>query len=357
MSATMQTVADAVGVSRSTVSNAYSRPDQMSAELRERVLATARELGYPGPNLAARSLRGGRVGAIGVLLTGTLSYALTDPYAIQFLQGLAEETEKRATGLLLIPIMIDDDDAAASTVRNAVVDGYCAYCVPDWHPSLDAVRQRGLPIVFAERRDDAEPDSRYVGIDERAATVVAGRHLTQLGHRHVALVSDYLSKDASGGLISLSAPEDVPYYVSRERLRGYRDALAEVGVPWSAVTTVNAVGNSRAAGEAAASYVLDRAPRPTAVIAITDLLALGVLDALAARGLEPGRDVSVVGFDDIPDAARERLTTVRQPIVDTGRLVAGLLLDPPDDPADRQIVLPTELRVRASTGPAPERNS
>lgn len=353
MKPTLQTVADAVGVSRSTVSNAYSRPDQLSPELREKILEAARQLGYAGPNPAARSLRRGRVGAIGVLFTATLSYAFTDPYAVQFLRGLAEAAEHQETGLLLVPVSPDDEEAAVNAVQNAVVDGFCAYCVPDWHSSLDAIRSRGLPMVSAERREGADPDALYVGVDEVAATRAAGEHITRLGHRRVAVIADYLSADRRCRPLILAAPEDVPYYVSRERLRGYRDAFVDAGIDWADVTTVNAAANSRAEGAAAAAHVLDRAPRPTAIVAITDLLALGVLDALANRGLRPGHDVSVVGFDDIPEAEAAHLTTVRQPAVERGRIAGQLLLDPPENQTDRHVVLPTELVVRASTGPAP----
>ncbi|BCB82665.1 hypothetical protein Pflav_090750 [Phytohabitans flavus] len=147
--------------------------------------------------------------------------------------------------------------------------------------------------------------------------------------------------------------EDLGSYVSRERLTGYRDAFAAAGLDWSDVITISSGGNSREFGAAAAAYALDRSPRPTAVVATTDLLALGVLDALAARDLRPGRDVSVIGFDDIPDAAHAHMTTVRQPALERGRVAGRLLLDPPDDPTQRRIVLPTELIVRASTGPVP----
>src|SRR5205823_4350635 len=91
---TLQTVADEVGVSRSTVSNAYSRPDQLSADLRQRILAAAERLGYPGPHPTARSLRRGRVDAIGVLFTANLSMAFSDPYAVAYLRGLAEIAER-----------------------------------------------------------------------------------------------------------------------------------------------------------------------------------------------------------------------------------------------------------------------
>jgi DNA-binding LacI/PurR family transcriptional regulator len=353
MRPTLQTVADAVGVSRSTVSNAYSRPDQLSPELRDRILDAARELGYAGPDPAARSLRRGRVGSIGVLFSATLSYAFTDPYAVQFLQGLAETAEQHETGLLLMPLSKDDGEAAKAAVHNAVVDGFCIYCLPDWHKSLDAVRSRGLPIVSAERRDEGDPDARYVGIDEAAATRAAGRHIVGFGHRRIAVIADWIIPERVNQTVSIARPEDVPYYVVRERMVGYRDAFAEAGIAWSDITTVNAAQNSRPAAAAAAAYVLDRAPRVTAIVALSDIQALGVLDALSERGLQAGRDVSVIGFDDIPEAAAARLTTVRQPAHDKGRIAGRLLLEPPDDPGARQVVLPTELAVRASTGPAP----
>ncbi|MEV0610200.1 LacI family DNA-binding transcriptional regulator [Polymorphospora rubra] len=353
MSATLQTVADAVGVSRSSVSNAYSRPDQLSPELRQRILDAAKRLGYAGPNPTARSLRRGRTGAVGVLVTATLSSAFADPYAVRFLRGLAESGERHGTGLLLLPLPLDDDEAAADLVRNAVVDGFCVYCVPDWHGSLDAIRTRGLPVVSAELRHDGDHDTLCVGIDEAAASRSAARHVALLGHRRVALLATWSRPNQVDRRMTVPDLAAVPYYVTRERLRGYYEALSEVGVDAPDVTTVNATENSRSEGAAAAGYALDRAPRPTAILAMSDLLALGALDALAARGLRAGTDVSVVGFDDIPEAADAQLSTVRQPSIEKGRIAGGLLLDPPADPHGRRIVLPTELVVRASTGPAP----
>ncbi|MFY1687015.1 LacI family DNA-binding transcriptional regulator [Plantactinospora sp. WMMB782] len=355
MKPTLQTVADAVGVSRSTVSNAYSRPDQLSPALREKIHEAARRLGYPGPDPMARSLRRGRVGAIGVLFTSALSYAFTDPYAVQFLRGVAETAERYGSGLLLVPLSEAEEEAGIRAVRNAAVDGFCVYCVPAWHGALEVTRSRGLPTVAAERPGQPGPDTMYVGIDEVAATRAVGGHLAQLGHRRVAVVSDFLVAERRTGPVSVADPAQIRYDVTRERSRGFAEGLAEGGIGWSDLLFCNAAANSRAEGERAAAYLLDRADRPTAVLAVTDLLALGVLDALAARGLRPGRDVSVTGFDDIPEAAAAGLTTIRQPAVRKGAIAGRLLLDPPEDPAARQVLLPTELVVRASTGPV-ERN-
>ncbi|AVT33536.1 LacI family transcriptional regulator [Plantactinospora sp. BC1] len=351
MKPTLQTVADAVGVSRSTVSNAYSRPDQLSPALREKIHEAARQLGYPGPDPTARSLRRGRVGAIGVLFTLALSYAFTDPYAVQFLRGIAETAERHGSGLLIVPLSESEEEAGIQAVRNAAVDGFCVYCVPAWHGALDVTRSRGLPTVAAERPAEVGPDTMYVGIDEAAAARTVGSHLARLGHRRVAVVSDFLVAQRRTGPVTVADPAEIRYDVTRERLRGFAEGLAEGGVDWPDLLLCNAAANSRTEGANAAAYALDRADRPTAVLAITDLLALGVLDALATRGLRPGRDVSVTGFDDIPEAAAAGLTTIRQPAVEKGAIAGRLLLEPPEDPADRQVLLPTDLVVRASTGP------
>src|SRR5690606_30166157 len=187
--ATLQTVADEVGVSRTTVSNAYSRPDQLNSALRERILEAARRLGYPGPDAAARSPRRGRAGAIGLVFTETLSYAFSDPYSVGFLQGIAEVAESSGTGLLLIPMPPGTDDPETA-VRNAVVDGFCLYCVPGDHPAKEMIKARGLPMVTTDENDDVTLP--YVGIDERASARLAAEHITRLGHRRVAVMVDYV---------------------------------------------------------------------------------------------------------------------------------------------------------------------
>src|SRR3954471_6330417 len=104
----LKSVAKGAGVSVSSVSNAYNKPEQLSAKVRERILRVAREKGYAGPDAAARSLRSRHAGAIGLLLTEQLSYAFSDPYAVGLLAGLAEVAEESRTGLLLIPVVPGD---------------------------------------------------------------------------------------------------------------------------------------------------------------------------------------------------------------------------------------------------------
>ncbi|MEU4475533.1 LacI family DNA-binding transcriptional regulator [Micromonospora sp. NPDC023888] len=345
-------MADAVGVSRSTVSNAYSRPDQLSVALRERILDAARQLGYPGPNPTARSLRRGFVGSIGVLFTSHLSYAFTDPFAVRFLAGVGEAAERHGTSMLLVPLPPAVTDARRA-VENAAVDGFCVYCVADEDWALDVIRARGLPFVSTAARDDAGPDERFVGIDERAAARGVAAHVAGLGHRRVALLADSVVPDAPAGPLRLSGVHEAGHPTTRGRLAGFADAFAEVGVEWAELTVLNAPGNSRQAAATAVAGLFDGPGAPTAVLAGSDVLALGVLDALAQRPGGPHPPVSVTGFDDVPEAAAAGLTTVRQPAEEKGRIAAELLLDPPADAAAGHVLLPTALVVRASTGPVP----
>lgn len=352
MKPTLQAVADAVGVSRSTVSNAYARPDQLSAALRHRILNTAKAIGYPGPNPTARSLRRGFVGAIGVLFTSQLSYAFTDPFAVRFLAGVSTAAERHATSLLLVPIPGAPADAR-NMVENAAVDGFCVYCVGDETWALGAIRDRGLPFVTTGPRPDADPTDRYVGIDERTAARSIARHVASLGHRRVALLGDAVLPDAPAGLLRLPTVDAVPHPTTYSRLAGFADAFAEVGVAWPELTLLTAAGTNRLAAAAAVSGLVDRADPPTALLACSDVLALGALDALVRASSDGQMPLSVTGFDDIPEAAAVGLTTVRQPAEERGRITAELLLDPPADPAARHVLLPTELVIRTSTGPAP----
>ncbi|MFR9777642.1 LacI family DNA-binding transcriptional regulator [Micromonospora sp. MS34] len=350
MKPTLQDVADAVGVSRSTVSNAYSRPDQLSAALRTKILDAARRLGYPGPNPTARSLRRGYVGALGVLFTSELSYAFTDPFAVRFLAGVSRTAERHGTGLLLMPLPADRAQVRG-VVENAAVDGFCVYCVGDEDWALRAIRDRGLPYVTTAPRADAGPEDRYVGIDERAAARSVAAHVAALGHRRVALLGETVLPGVAPGPLRLADPTDASHPTTRGRLTGFADAFAAAGVAWPAITVLNATANSRAAGAAAVAPVLAGDAPPTTVLACSDVLALGVLDALAAAGPRPAYPISVTGFDDIAEAAAAGLTTVRQPAEEKGRLAAELLLEPPVDPAEGHLVLPTDLVVRTSTGP------
>src|SRR3954467_232543 len=184
---TLVTVARAVGVSPTTVSNAYNRPGKLSPALRERIFAAARDLGYPGPDPAAASLRRGRAGSIGLLFGEALTYVFQDPGAVEFLRGLAEGTARHNAVLQLIAALDADVEEGASLLANAIVDGLVVWSLPDRHPLLRLAQDRNIPLVtHGGPRLDAVP---FVGIDDRAAAQAAAEHLLQLGHRSLAVIS------------------------------------------------------------------------------------------------------------------------------------------------------------------------
>ena len=333
-------------MSRTTVSNAYNRPDQLSAPLRARVLEAARRLGYPGPDPVARSLRTRRAGAVGLLLTEALSYAFRDPAATGFLEGLALACERAGQGLLLVPVSPEHVDVAA--VHQAGVDGFVVYSVREDDPHFRAVLERPVPTVVCDQPTGVEGVDR-VGVDDHAAMLGLGRHLTGLGHRRVGVVCMRLSAQRHDGPADLGRQEASTYPVQRDRLAGLRDALAEVGVDWADVPVHERFDHAVEAGRSAAAALLAAHPDLTALVCTSDILALGVLRHAAEQGLAVPEDLTVTGFDGVPDAERAGLTTVRQPVREKGEAAGRLLLDRGERSRPRRVVLPTELVVGATS--------
>jgi DNA-binding LacI/PurR family transcriptional regulator len=333
---TLATVAEALGVSAMTVSNAYNRPEKLSRELRERILATAEELGYAGPNALGRSLRRGRTGALGVVLGEALPYAFEDPGAVEFLRGLAAAGAGAGVALHLVPASGGAGDPAL--VLDAAVDAFVIFALPDGHPLVDAITRRGLPIVVQSGPE--LPGHPLVAIDERAAAAAAAEHLRALGHARLAVLSLPLG-DRERADRPLDARPAPAHRVTRGRLAGYAVAAGR-----------EVAANDRAHGEAAAGTLLDGPEPPTGLLCMSDELAIGALRAAAARGLSVPGDLSVVGWDDTPEAARADppLTTLRQSLRDQGRLCAELAAAgaPAAEALKSQ---PWELVVRASTAP------
>jgi DNA-binding LacI/PurR family transcriptional regulator len=346
---TVKSLAAAVGVSPATISNAYNHPDQLSAELRERILATAAELGYPGPDAAGRRLRIGRAEAVGVFLSERLSYAFSDPFANEFLTGLSEVVEEHSISIVLMPLSrrIDGtlssngaDDSDLTAVRNANIDALAILSLPTDHPAAMVAKARGIRLVTTDANSD--PESSWVAIDDFGAGIMVGEHLAGLGHRDVAVLVETNQPAGSPGRRLDEAQLGFLDYAAR--VAGLRQALA------GQVMIISGGHNSIESGATATSWLLDRDRAPTAIVGLSDVLALGALQVLAGSGLNVPADVSVCGFDDIAAAQAANLTTIHQPIRDKGQHVGRLLIDPESQP--RQVLLPISLITRSTTGPA-----
>ena len=349
---TLKQLAERLGVSVATVSNAYNRPEKLSPALRERVLAAAAELGYQGPDPAAAALGRGRTGVVGVVFPEALGYAFRDPGVVAFLRGLATPMERAGLGVLLVPAAHARADASA--VRAAVVDGFVLFSLPDDHPVLEAAFARRLPVVV--QAGPRRPDAAFVGIDDRAAARAAAEHLLALGHRRLGVAAFRASDEGDDppGTGRGGRARDT-YRVTRERLAGYREAAQAAG----AELTVDVRRlNQRESGAASAHALLSAGRPPTAVLALSDELALGAIEAARERGLAVPGELSVVGFDDAGPAEHAGLTTIAQDLEAQGERAGELLLgattwgaSPP------HVVLPARVAVRATTAPPRARQS
>ncbi|TWP51324.1 LacI family DNA-binding transcriptional regulator [Lentzea tibetensis] len=322
---TLDTVASAVGVSRATVSNAYNRPDQLSASLRTRILETARSLGYAGPDPVARSLATRRNAAVGLMLPQGLSVAFTDPSLSIVLDGLASTVDGHDHCLVLMPGN-DTGGPRPETVSRAQADVVVAYSLPDSAPALSAVSARGLPLVVIDQ--PVISGTARVEVDDSGGARLAASHLLALGHSRFGILTFALHPDGYRGPVSCSRRASIPFRVSRDRLTGYLDALENGGVAAENVPVWEASGSGRELGREGARWMLTRTPRPSALLCASDQLAFGALQAARDLGLSVPGDVSVVGFDDVPEASVSDppLTTVRQPLAEKGRLAGQLAL-------------------------------
>lgn len=341
---TMKTLAEKCCVSTTTISNAYSKPDRLSPELRDQIMATAKELGYCGPSAAGRALRSGKTDVCGFLVYGGVAQAFADPYSVIFLGGLSEAAEQYGSSVLLLraPEGFEDE---ADVLQRAAIDALVVSSTVAEVPFEAQLKQRGVRFVRTEAKDGDD----WVTINDVECGEQVGAHLRQLGHRNIVVIAN----GGQQGIEELDVSPDVLHprlaaeAWARDRVQGLSQKL-----PGARIHLVFAGGYSRTAGHAAAARALDVQDRPTAIVALSDVLALGAWDAAKERGLTPGRDVSISGIDDIPESAHYGITTIRQPIAEKGRIAGHLAMNP--DYPHRQVTLPTELIVRSSTGPAPK---
>ncbi len=337
---TLRDVANKAGVSRSTASNVFAHPEIVRAEVRERVAEAALALGYLGPDPKAKLLRHGKVNAIGIVPPGEwgVSDSLRNPVYHQFLLGVAETCDELGASLVIIP-----DRNGNGGVRTALVDGFIFGRIEHLHETEPA-RLRRLPYVVMDV--DAGPDVSSVRVDSRAGGYLAARHLIELGHRRFGIMSflrgfgptRYHPPGVPRG------PEAAGMATDQEKLLGYAEALAEAGLDIADVPIVQAQPWD---GDAAA-MMLDVAPDATAILSMGVMQGIAMLDEARRREISVPRDLSVVGFNEIPEAAKSTpaLTTVDGKAAEKGRIAARIIFEP--GPVRREL-LPPRLIMRAST--------
>jgi len=322
----MADVARTAGVSAMTVSYTYSRPARVSAEAAARVRSAAAQLGYPGPHPAARSLRRGRVGSLGVVLGEPLTYAFHDPQAVQFLAGVAGVCAAERAGLTLVPVTGEPGDV--DRVAEAVVDGFVVWTTADDDPVVGAVATTGLPAAVHGGPARGLP---VVTIDNRAAARAVGAEA--FAHaRRPALLSFPFDRARESRVLVDPDPASATFPVTRERLAGYRAATAR---PLKVAVCKR---NSAAEGARLAAALMAEDAAPDAIAAMSDELALGALQVAP--------DMPITGWDDSEAAEQAGLTTVWQSLRDQGAECARIALGgtPSGEPAEWRIVRRTRKR-------------
>lgn len=334
---TLKDVALATGVSRSTVSNAFGRPDQLSASLREFIVNKAREMGYFGPDMVARSMRRRELREVAVVFHHDLSFAMSDPASIEFLCGMAKELDARHLALQVIPKMGRKLMLAAAfqTLADVLIV----------HADIDAefipeVQSMSKPLVLV---DSVVPNVTSVCIDDQSGARMAMLHALTSRPDIVVVLSFWIPDEERERILRRKRTKRWGY-VGVERTKGYGQALIEQGFPMDKVYWVNIDDQStESATENSLAALLPNLPDGAriAILGMSDRMALS-----AQKTVSSWRKVtvtSIVGFDDIPAAATAGLTTIRQDHFRKGELAVQAAID-----GIKPSLLPVSLVVRGT---------
>jgi LacI family transcriptional regulator len=335
MAVTIRDVAERLNLSITTVSRALDGYADVAAHTRERVIRTADEMGYV-PSRAARQLRRQRTDTIGYVIPGRAPY-FTDPFSAEFIAGLGDAATFHNLDLLISTAPPDSKEELqiyTRWVQSRQVDGIVLsrLRLKDWR--VKYLAQQGLSFV-AHGHTQLPLDFPYIDMDSRTGFVQLVKHLAEHGHQRIAYIG--------------ASPS---FTLQIERCEGYRQGLAEAEIAFDEMLV--AEGDlTRAGGYLAAQRLLALPARPTAIIGVNDLTAIGAMRAAREHGLTVGRDIAIAGYDGTEDSEHTdpALTTLKQPIYDTAQhLVEMLLRRIADEPiAEPHIILRPELIVRAST--------
>ncbi|HSH21728.1 MAG TPA: LacI family DNA-binding transcriptional regulator [Candidatus Caenarcaniphilales bacterium] len=331
-------VARQAGVSKAAVSFAFNSPDRLRPETAARIKRVASELGYR-PHPVARMLTAGSTATVGILSPHGLAQVFANPFFPLFAEGVASVTEDRGFAVSFISPLHGSLERA---LARATVDGVIAVGLDRRHPEMESIRRAGLPVVLVDA--PAWPEHGAIEVDDIAGALAAARHVLELGHRELLVITMEPSPAGEGGTS-----------VMARRMSGYRRAFAEYGVELGSKRVL--VGPATFdGGEAALLRAWEDGIRASAVLSMSDAAAAGVLQAARHLRLSVPRDLSVVGFDDLPLTrfTDPPLTTVHQPVRRKGEEAARMLLEaiaPGVRRTGDHRVLETRLVVRQSTAP------
>lgn len=336
-------VAREAGVSKAAVSFAFNNPERLRPETADRIKQVALALGYR-PHPVARMLTARSTATIGILSPQALVQVFGNPFFPLFAEGVASVTEERGFGLLFISPLHGSLERA---LARATVDGVIVIGLHQHHPEVEAIRRAGLPTVLVDA--PAWSEHGAIEVDDTTGAFAAAQHLLELGHRDLLVLT-----------MAPSESQDDAGSVMARRLDGYRRAFEEHGVRLGP-DSVRVAEATFAGGEQAFLRAWEDGLRPTGVLSMSDAAAAGVLQAARLLGIGVPRDLSVVGFDDLPLTrfTDPPLTTVHQPVRRKGEEAAQMLLaalEREPGTAVEHRTLETRLVVRSSTARAATRS-
>jgi LacI family transcriptional regulator len=328
---TIYDVAERAGVAPVTVSRVINGSDYVRDETRVRVQQAIADLGYT-PNRLARGLRSKRTQTLGLVVTD-----ITNPFWTTVARGVEDAASEH--GFSVILCNTDESEAKQEQYVNLLlekqIDGFLLVPATDEVSAIALVQERGVPVVVLDRHVSLPVD--VVRCDSEGGAYDLVTHLLELGHRRIALL---------GGSPAVSTAQD--------RVDGYRRALSEAGVPIDETLVLHR-DYTQESGYAMTESILRLPDRPTALFAVNNFIAIGAVRALREAGLRIPEDMALVGFDDLPLAlvVEPFLTVAAQPAYEMGARATEHLLtriDGDDVAAPIEVILPTELIVRRSSG-------
>lgn len=333
-SLTLEDVARLAGVSRSTVSRVINHSPKVSDEVRQRVMAVIDETGYR-PHAAARSLASQRSQILGFVIPRRVHTFFTDPYFPALTEGIAQACNKHSYTLSLFLFYTEEDEHKLfpTITRRGLLDGVIIQSTHAADEMFDQLARSAIPTIVAGRPMQADHFS-FVDVDNVGGAVMAVRHLAHLGRRRIATISGPLETT-----------------VGLDRLEGYQTGLRESRLPYDNDLVVEGDLSESSGYYGARKLML---AEPDAIFAASDIMAVGAMRAIQETGRRIPQDISIIGFDDLPPAARTTpaLSTIRQPIRRMGVDLVEKLLDiiesGPRPP--RRVVFDTELVIRGTCG-------
>ncbi len=342
-------VAREAGVSKTAVSFAFNSPQRLSPTTAAKIRDVAGAMGYR-PYGSSRTISQKNTMTIGLLTPQVLSVVFGNPFYAELCAGVAAQTDQAGYGLLFVSPL---HGSLVRAIGRATVDGFVAVGLSEDHPEVEQIRHAGLPMVLVDGA--ALPEHASVDSNDELGARAAARHLLALGHRDFVVVG--VEPPSMPGLFEYSAGPTES--IASRRLTGYRQGLELGGIKLRDDHVVVGAG-SFDGGVAAFHRIWEDGLRPTAVMAMSDVMAIGVIWAARELGLRVPADLSVVGFDDLDVAPHSNppLTTVHQPIRRKGEEAVRLLLrmiSMPDASRPEHKTLETRLIIRGSTAVAPSR--